>query len=116
VVIPEGLRVEEVEVFTQTAFTSSGTIGSSTFSVGLKKRSDRSTELDHDGLLTASFVGSLIDAVGEKNTVKVGSTGAGALIGTTLTEDGVIVVANTQHGSHPFTAGKAVVRVRGYYP
>ncbi len=116
VVIPEGLRVTEVEVFTQTAFTSSGTIGSSTFSVGLKKRSDRSTELDHDGLLTASFVGSAIDAAGETSVVRVGSTGAGALIGTTLAEDGVIVVANTAHASHPYTAGKAVVKVRGFYP
>lgn len=115
VVLPEGLRVEEVEVFTQTAFTSSGTIGTATFVLGLKKRSDRSTELDHDGLLTASFVGSAIDAAGEKTVVRVGSTGAGALIGTTLSEDGVLVIANTQHGSHPYTAGKAVVRIRGYY-
>ena len=116
VVIPEGLRVQEVEVFTQTAFTSSGTIGTSTFSVGLKKRSDRSTELDHDGFLTTSFVGSSIDAAGEMTVVRVGTTGAGALIGTTLSEDGVIVVANSQHASHPFTAGKAIVKIRGYYP
>lgn len=116
VVIPEGLRITEVEVFTQTAFTSSGTIGSATFSVGLKKRSDRSTELDHDGLLTASFVGSAIDAAGETSVVRIGSTGVGALVGTTLSEDGVIVVANTAHASHPYTAGKAVVKVRGYYP
>jgi hypothetical protein len=115
-VLPEGLRIEEVEVFTQTAFTSSGTIGSATFVLGLKQRADRSTELDHDGLLTASFVGSSIDAAGEKTVVRVGSTGAGALIGTTLSQDGVIVIANTQHGSHPYTAGKAVVRIRGYYP
>ena len=33
-----------------------------------------------------------------------------------LSEDGVIVVANTAHGSHPYTAGKAIVKVRGYYP
>lgn len=116
VVIPEGLRIEEVEVFTETAFTSSGTIGSSTFVLGLKKRSDRSTELDHDGLLTASFVGGSIDAAGEKTVVRVGSTGAGALIGTTLSEDGVLVIANSAHASHPYTAGKAIVRIRGYYP
>jgi hypothetical protein len=116
IVVPEGFRVKEVEVFTQTAFTSSGTIGSATFSIGLKKRSDRSTELDHDGLLTASFVGSSIDAAGETTVVRVGSTGAGALIGTTLSEDGVLVVANTAHASHPFTAGVARVIIRGYYP
>lgn len=116
VVIPKGLRIEEVKVLAESAFTSSGTIGSSTFSVGLKKTSDRSTELDHDGLLTASFVGSAIDAAGERSLVTVGSTGAGALIGTTLSENGVIVVANTAHASHPYTAGKAVVTVRGYFP
>lgn len=115
IVIPEGLRIKEVEVFAETAFTSSGTIGSSTFSIGLKQR-DRSTELDHDGLLTASFVGSAIDAAGETTVVRVGSTGAGALLGTTLSQDGVLVVANTAHGAHPYTAGKAIVRIRGYYP
>lgn len=116
VVIPEGLRITEVEVFAQSAFTSSGTIGSATFSIGLKKRSDRSTELDHDGLLTASFVGSSIDAQGETSVIRIGSTGVGALVGTTLTEDGVIVGANTAHGSHPYTAGKAIVKIRGYFP
>lgn len=116
IVIPEGLRITEVEIFTQTAFTSSGTIGSATFSLGLKKRSDRSTELDHDGLTTASFVGSAIDAAGETSVVRIGSTGVGALVGTTLSEDGVLVVANTAHGSHPFTAGVARVTIRGYYP
>lgn len=115
IVIPEGLRIKEVEVFTETAFTSSGTIGSATFALGLKQR-DRSTELDHDGLLTASFVGSALDAAGETTVVRVGSTGAGALLGTTLSQDGVLVVANTAHGSHPYTAGKAIVRIRGYYP
>jgi hypothetical protein len=116
IVVPEGLRVKEVEVFTQTAFTSSGTIGSATFSLGLKKRSDRSTELDHDGLTTASFVCGVMDAAGETTVVRIGTTGVGALVGTTLSEDGVLVVANTAHASHPFTAGKARVIIRGYYP
>ena len=88
--IPEGARIKEIEVVTVTAFTSSGTIGSATLGLGLKKWSDLSTELDHDGFLTSSFVGSAIDAVGETTVVRVGSTGAGALIGTTLSEDGVI--------------------------
>ena len=41
---------------------------------------------------------------------------AGALVGTDPTEDGVIVGANTAHGSHPYTAGKAIVKIRGYFP
>lgn len=115
VVLPKGLRIQEVEVFTETAFTSSGTIGSSTLVVGFK-REDRSTELDHDGLLTSSFVGSAIDAAGETSIVRVGSTGAGALIGTTLANDGIVVVSNSAHASHPYTAGRAIIRVRGYFP
>ena len=114
VVLPEGLRITEVETFAQTAFTSSGTIGSATMDIGLKKR-DRSTELDHNGLVTAR-AGSGHDAAGELEVLRVGSTGAGALVGTTLTEDGIVVAANLQHGSHPYTAGVLVVRVRGYFP
>lgn len=114
--IPEGARIKAIEVVVQTAFTSSGTIGSATLGLGLKKWSDLSTELDHDGFLTASFVGSALDAVGERSYVTPGSTGAGALIGTTLSEDGVIALANTAHASHPYTAGKAIVTVEWFYP
>lgn len=114
--IPEGARIKAIEVVVVNAFTSSGTIGSAVLSMGLKKWSDLSTELDHDGFLTTSFVGSALDAAGERSYVTPGSTGAGALIGTTLSEDGVIVVANTAHATHPFTAGKARVIVEWYYP
>lgn len=116
--LPKGARIEEIETVVETAFTSSGTIGSSTFSVGLKKASDRSTELDHDGLTTASATGTALGlaTVGTKTTVKVGSTGAGALLGTTLSENGVLVFANTAHASHPHTAGKVRVRIRYFFP
>lgn len=115
VVLPKGMYIEEIEIIAEQAFTSSGSIGASTFVLGLI-RSDRSTELDYDGLTTASFVGSLINANGEKNVVRSGSTGAGALIGTTLANNGYITVANSAHAAHPYTAGKLVVRVRGYTP
>lgn len=117
-VLPKGARLEEIETVVETAFTSSGTIGSSTFSVGLKKASDRSTELDHDGLLTASATGTALGlaTVGTKTTVKVGSTGAGALLGTTLSENGVLVFSNTAHGTHPHTAGRIRVRIRYLFP
>lgn len=113
--LPAGARIEAVEVIAETAFTSSGTIGTATFVLGLK-RNDRSTEIDHDGLTTTAFVGSVLDAAGERTYVVPGVTGAGALIGTTLANSGYLTVANTQHGSHPFTAGKAVVRVYWYNP
>lgn len=116
VVIPKGFRVKAIEVLTKTAFTSSGTIGSATLAMGLKLASDRSTELDHDGFTTASFVGSRIDAVGERTFVEIGTTGVGALVGTTLASNGVLVVANTAHGSHPYTAGELQVNIIGYDP
>lgn len=116
VTIPKGARIKAIEVLVQTAFTSSGTIGSSTLSIGLKQLADLSTEIDHDGFLTASFVGSALDAAGERSYVVPGSTGAGALIGTTIAANGVIAVANTAHATHPYTAGRAKVTVEWYYP
>jgi hypothetical protein len=116
VTIPKGARIKAIEVVVQTAFTSSGTIGSAVMSIGLKQLADLSTEIDHDGFLTASFVGGALDAVGERTYVVPGSTGAGALIGATIAANGVIAVANTAHATHPLTAGKAKVTVEWYYP
>jgi hypothetical protein len=111
VVVPKGARIERLETIVITAFTSSGTIGSSTLLMGLIKTSDYVTELDFNGFTTASFVGSLFDAAGETQAVIPGSTGAGALIGTTLAESGVISVSNSAHASHPYTAGKLKVKL-----
>lgn len=117
-VIPKGARIEEVETIVQTAFTSSGTVGSATVVLGLKQASDRSTELDHDGFTTSSFLGSTggIATVGSKTVTRVGSTGAGALLGTTLANNGVLVASNSAHATHPLTAGVLKVRVRYFYP
>jgi hypothetical protein len=116
VLVPKGLRILAAEVVVKTAFTSSGTIGSSTMLLGLIKAVDRTTELDFDGFLTAAFVGSKLDAVGERNFQEVGTTGSGALIGTTLAENGYISVSNSQHATHPYTAGEAIVTIWGYMP
>jgi hypothetical protein len=118
VVIPKGARIEEIETVVTAAFTSSGTIGSSTLGIGLKKASDRSTELDHDGFTTASATGTVLGlaTVGTKTITRVGSTGAGALLGTTLAENGVLVLANTAHASHPHTAGAIRIRIRYFFP
>lgn len=111
VVIPEGAFIERLETVALDAFTSSGTIGSSTLLIGLIKASDRVTELDFNGFTTASFVGSVFDADGETTEIKVGSTGAGALIGTVLAESGVISVSNSAHATHPYTAGRLKVKL-----
>lgn len=115
IMVPKGARIKALETVAEAAFTSSGTIGSSTLLIGLKKWSDLSTELDHDGFTTASFVGSLFDAAGERQYVTIGSTGVGALVGTTLSEAGVISCSNSAHASHPYTAGKLRCRLEYYF-
>lgn len=117
-VIPKGARIEEIETIILTAFTSSGTVGSATVVLGLKQASDRSTELDHDGFTTSSFTGTAasIATVGHKTFVRAGGTGAGALLGTTLSQNGVLVASNSAHATHPLTAGLVKVRIRYFYP
>lgn len=111
VVIPKGANIEEIQTIALTAFTSSGTIGSATLEIGLKKASDRSTAYDADGLTTTAFVGSVFDATMENTVIRVGSTGAGSAIGVPLTENAIIAVRNSAHATHPYTAGKLKVRV-----
>ena len=116
VVVPKGLLVHSVEVLTETAPTSSGTVASANLVMGFI-RDDLSTTYDVDGLSTTSFViGTVLETAGERVNLVPGATGAGALIGTTLANDGVIVVANSTHASHPYTAGKWRVTVKGFYP
>lgn len=114
--VPEGARIKGLDIYTQTAFTSTGTIGSATLEIGLIKWSDFATELDYDGFTDTNFVGSRVDAAGERTYIEIGATGVGALIGTTLSEDGVICVRAAQHASHPFAAGVLNCRLDYYYP
>ena len=112
--IPEGFIPEFLETTAVVAFTSSGTIGTSTMVIGGLKASDE-TAYDVDGLTTTSFVGSVYDATNEKVLVQVGATGAGDDYGVAYTENVVICVANSQHASHPYTAGVLKCRLVGRY-
>lgn len=114
ITLPKGLFIDEVDVEATTAFTSSGTIGTSTLSMGMVKK-DRTSVYDVDGLTSTSFVGSVIDSAGETTKITVGTTGFGSSIGTALTEDCILTALNSQHASHPFTAGVAKVRVIGHF-
>jgi hypothetical protein len=105
VVVPKNARIEKVEVITQTAVTSGG---SATLNVGLK-RTDNSTELDYDGLVAALALASF-NSAGETVALTVGSTSAGALIGTTLAYNGYLTV---DYDTAAFTAG--AIRVRVYF-
>lgn len=111
IMIPKNARILGTNILVTKAWTSSGTIGSSTLVLGLKKWSDFSTALDEDAFTATGFVGSRLDAVGERTYVEIGTTGVGSGVGTTISENGVVCVANSAHASHPYTAGTARIRI-----
>lgn len=104
-VIPKNARIEKVELITTTAATSGG---SATLSVGTVD-TDYSSNAADGGLINASAL-TTHDAAGETTVLTVGSTGAGTLIGTTLSSNKVITA---KYGTAAYTAG--AVRVRIYY-
>lgn len=112
--LPAGFIVQEVEVITQVAAATGTAID-----VGLIRASDRSTQIDYDGLL-AAFPTSQMNAVGERtiltnsSTVPATQTGTGALIGTTLANVGYISASMTDATS--FTAGVIIVKIRLFRP
>ena len=102
---PKNARIEEVEVVTHTAATGTGAV----LNIGLQQ-TDRSTEIDYDGFVAAAALTTL-DAAGEKTVLRVGSTGAGALIGATNSTVGYITA---DYDTAAFTAGVIYVRIRYY--
>lgn len=104
--IPKGARLEEVQIVNQTAATSGG---SAVLNIGLI-RTDRTTAYDADGLVAALAL-TAYDTAGEKVIINVGSTGAGALLGTTLANSGLLVA---DYDTAAFTAGVLKVRVIYY--
>lgn len=86
VTLPSGARIEKIEIVTKTAVTSTG---AAALNIGLV-RTDRSTTYDEDGLIAALAI-TAYNAAGETVEITAGSTGAGALIGTTLANTGLVV-------------------------
>lgn len=101
--VPKNARIEEVEVEVKTAATGA----TADLNVGLI-RSDRSTELDFNGLVAAADVATL-DAAGKRLNLITGSTAAGALIGTTLAYNGLFCA---DWDTAAFTAGAVRIRVK----
>lgn len=110
-IIPAGARIEQVELVTITAAATGTAID-----VGLI-RTDRSTELDYNGLIAAEVAADM-SAAGEKHVYTqeagVGAGAGGALIGTTLANNGHITASRTT--ATAFTAGVVMVRVKFMVP
>jgi hypothetical protein len=113
--LPKGLFLESVEVLAEVAATTSGALASATLQIGLV-REDRTTVYDVAAITANTLVGTALDTAGERTTIVKGSTGAGTLIGTVLANAGYLVAANTGNAANPFTAGKFIVRIKGYFP
>lgn len=112
--LPKGALIEKVETIVTTAFTSSGTIGSATLVMGTVEASDRSTAADVDGITAAAATGTVLGlaTAGSVTELVQGSTGHGADVGgAALTENQILVAANSAHASHPYTAGEVKVRI-----
>lgn len=99
---PTGMRIARVDVISDTAATGTG----ATLDIGLQKE-DRSTELDYNGLVAALPLTS-VDSVGETTSSTVGSTYAGALIGTSTTDVGYLTA---NYNTHTFDTGTANIRI-----
>ena len=106
VIFPSGFVPVEVEVINETAATGAN----ATLNLGLLDATDYSTAIDADGLLAAAPRTDW-DAAGETLIYRVGVTGAGALLGTALTDGGVLCA---DYDTAAFTAGRIRVRVKGY--
>lgn len=106
VFFPAGFVIDKIEVQADTLATSGG---AATLNLGLI-RTDRTTEIDYDGFLTAVALTSM-DTTGETVVYSKGVSGAGALVGTTVGSNPGHLVANA--GTAAFTAG--LVKIRIYY-
>lgn len=107
VFFPAGMIIQEVIVET-TAVAATGVA----IDLGMI-RTDRTTEIDYDGILAAFPLASM-DSAGEQTTLTKGSTFAGALIGATTTNVGHITCSATT--SAVFTTGIVVIKIRYYKP
>jgi hypothetical protein len=104
VIVPSGALIEQVDVLVTKEPTTSG---SPNLDLGLV-RTDRTTELDYNGLLAATDTWETGTDLGAFVSYVKGSTEAGALIGTRLTNAGLITASPD---TADWTAGVIIVRV-----
>lgn len=109
VTVPSTARLERAEVMCQTAVTSAGS--GAKLNVGLIDQ-DRTTAIDIDGIVD-SLAQTAFDVAGENALVPVGGTGAGADLGTTPGNAGLVCA---YYETEAFTAGVVVIRIFYYIP
>lgn len=99
---PIGMRIARIDIISDVAATGAGAV----LNLGLIGE-DRSTQIDYDGLIAAIPLAN-IDAVGETTSLTVGSTYAGALLGTSTTSVGYLTA---DYDTAAFTAGAVDIRI-----
>jgi len=113
--LPAGARIHKVTFIVETA---AGSSGSGEIDFGLI-RTDRTTELDYNGLVAAletaemSDPGAIIEFMNGSDSTPAGETGDGALVGTTLAFTGLLT-ANAV--TAVFQSGLIKARVYWYRP
>lgn len=101
--LPKDAFIESVVIETLVSATSGG---SATLSVGLYK-SDTTTEISATALVAAATLAAIGNA-GTRQILTLGSTGAGAKIGST---PGFPALISAKYATAAFTAGKVSIRV-----
>lgn len=108
VFMPKGVIIQEVEWYCTTV----GAGSSSTLDLGFVA-TDRTTEIDFNGLLAAVAVATL--TAGTKTVVVKGGTGAGAMLGS-ATPTTTVGYFCMNYNTAVFTGGVLKVRVRYFRP
>lgn len=113
--IPNGARIAHCTLYVETVATSGG---SPTLDIGLVDQ-DRSSAIDDDGFIAAVALTAL-DTAGTNllftpasDSTPAGASGCGALVGTTISNTGLIVASSN---STTYTAGRVVFRIYYYKP
>lgn len=102
--VPANMIIEQVEVVADTAATGATAV----LNLGLVAL-DRTTEIDFNGLIAALPLASM-DSAGEKTVLNVGSSYAGALIGTTIGASPGYLCAD--YDTAAFSAGVVTIRIK----
>lgn len=112
VILPVGALVKEINILTTTAAATGVAID-----VGLIKQTDRTTEVDYNGLLDA-FVTASMNTVGENVTYiapgGIAAGSAGPLLGTVLAFNSHISASRTTVTA--FTAGVIRIQIKLVFP